>query len=85
MGKLRNVKISYRDGKCQELSVDGVDMRYCCIGYKLEHKGGQMPLLTLEVRCGSVQYGGDDESVEPRLIVQARPDFGSTEWGESNE
>lgn len=79
MGKFRNVKISYRDGKCQELSVDGVDMRYGCMGYKLKHKGGQMPLLTLEVKCGSVQYNGDDESGEPRLFVLARPDFGSTE------
>lgn len=38
-----------------------------------------MPVLTLEVKCGSVQYNGDDESGEPRLIVQPRPDFGSTE------
>lgn len=79
MGKFRNVKISYRDGKCQELSVDGVDMRYGCMGYKLEQNGGQMPLLTLELKCGSVQYNGDDESGELRLIVHPRPDFGSTE------
>lgn len=79
MRKFRNVKISYRNGKCQELSVDGVDMRYGCMGYKLEQKGGQMPSLTLELKCGSVQYNGDDESGEPRLIVQPRPDFGSTE------
>ena len=79
MKKFRNVKISYRDGKCQELSVDGVDMRYGCMGYKLEHHGGEMPTLTLEMKCGSVRYNGDDESGKPRLIVQPRRDFGSME------
>lgn len=68
MGKFRNVTISYRDGKCQELSVDGVDMRYGCMGYKLEHKGGEAPVLTLKLRCGN-----------PRLLIPARPDSGSME------